>query len=61
MTDKQEVLGELTSVFPTGSNDVYEIKKDDGTTFLIPAIGEVILKVDIDNGVIIINLLEGLI
>ena len=61
MTDSNELLGQLSAVFPTGSNDVYEVKKDDGTTFLIPAIGEVILKVDIENGVMIVNLLEGLI
>jgi 16S rRNA processing protein RimM len=61
ITQNNEVLGELVSVLPTGSNDVYEIKKEDGKTFLIPAIGEVILKVDIENRIMIINLLEGLI
>jgi 16S rRNA processing protein RimM len=61
ITQNNEVLGELVSVLPTGSNDVYEIKKEDGKTFLIPAIGEVVLKIDIENRIMIINLLEGLI
>lgn len=60
-TTEGEELGSITSVFSTGSNDVYEIKSQHGKTILIPAIKDVVKLVDIDNGRMIINLLEGLI
>jgi len=55
-----ENLGSIINVFSTGSNDVYEIKKPDGKTFLIPAIKEVVKEVDIEKRSMKIELLEGL-
>lgn len=60
-TDEGQLLGSISSVFSTGSNDVYEIKREDESTFLIPAIKDVVKEVDIENNKIIIKLLEGLI
>lgn len=56
-----DYLGRIISVFPTGSNDVYEIKSDDGKPVLIPAIKDVIIEVDVDNKKMKVKLLEGLI
>lgn len=56
-----EKIGEVTSVFPTGSNDVYEVKTDDNKVILIPAIKDVIVSVNVKEGKMIIRLLEGLI
>lgn len=55
-----ESLGTIINVFSTGSNDVYEIKKDDGKTFLIPAIKDVVKEIDIEKRSMRIELLEGL-
>ena len=55
------LLGIVTEVFPTGSNDVYVVKSDDGKQILLPAIKEVIKQVDIENKKIIVKLLEGLV
>lgn len=60
VTDKGVNLGKITSVFPTGSNDVYEVKAENGKTVLLPAIGQVILDVDIENKKMLVNLIEGL-
>ena len=60
-TDENEFLGKVVDVFPTGSNDVYTIKNSEGKEILLPAISEVIKKVDIPNKKIIVHLLEGLI
>jgi len=60
VTDKGINLGKVTSVFPTGSNDVYEVKAEDGKTVLLPAIGDVILNIDIENKKMLVNLIEGL-
>lgn len=59
-TIKGENLGSIINVFTTGSNDVYEVKKHDGKTFLIPAIKDVVKEVDIEKGNMSIELLEGL-
>lgn len=56
-----EYLGKITSVFPTGSNDVYEVKGNSGKLILIPAIKDVILDIDMENKKMTVKLLEGLI
>ena len=54
-------IGKITSVFETGSNDVYDIRSKDGKSLLIPAIKDVIISVDVENKKMIVKLLEGLI
>ena len=44
----------------TGANDVYEVKLENGKDVLIPAIRQCILDVDVENGVMKVHLLEGL-
>jgi 16S rRNA processing protein RimM len=60
-TDEGILLGEIISVFPTGSNDVYEVKSELGKLVLIPAIKDVVLEVDVENKKMLVKLLEGLI
>lgn len=60
-TEEGEYLGKITDVFKTGSNDVYEVLKEDGKKFLIPAISQVIKEINIKDKKVIIELLEGLI
>ena len=60
-TEEGEELGEITEIFPTGSNDVYVVKKDGkGKELLLPAIKDCIKNVDLENGVMTVKLLEGL-
>ena len=60
-SDKNEYLGKIEDVFPTGSNDVYVVKDNLGRQILIPAIADVVKKVDLKNKKMIINLIPGLI
>lgn len=61
VTEEGEELGEVTEIFPTGSNDVYVVKKDGkGKELLLPAIKDCIKNVDLENGVMTVKLLEGL-
>ena len=53
------LLGTISNVIPTGSNDVYEISSDT-SVFLIPATDEVIKSIDIGKGCMIIEILKGL-
>ena len=61
VTEEGEELGEITEILPTGSNDVYVVKKDGkGKELLLPAIKDCIKNVDLENGVMTVKLLEGL-
>lgn len=54
-------IGVIKEVYPTGANDVYEIEMEDSKTFLLPAIKECVLDVDIKNKKMKVHVLEGLI
>lgn len=58
--ENDEYVGKIVDVFSTGSNDVYVIKREGNTDLLIPAIKDVVKKVDIKNKKMIVNLIEGL-
>lgn len=60
-TDKDIYLGNIIDVYPTGSNDIYVVKNEEGKQVLLPAIGEVIKTVDIENKKMVVHLLDGLI
>lgn len=61
VTDEGEILGRITDVYPTGSNDIYVVKNEEGKQVLLPAISQVIKQVDIENKKITVHLLDGLI
>lgn len=60
-TEENKYLGKIIDIFPTGSNDVYVVKDELGKQILLPAIGEVIKNVDIENKKMIVHLLEGMV
>ena len=55
-----EELGVLAAIMETGANEVYIIDQTDGQELLIPAIPEVILKIDLARKRMEVHLLEGL-
>lgn len=57
--DDNTVYGKLSQVTATGANDVYHIKNGENE-YLIPAIPDVIVKTDIENGQLLIRKMEGL-
>lgn len=60
VTEDGSSLGTLTGLIETGANDVYVVTEEDGSELLLPAIPEVILRVDIENQVMTVRLMEGL-
>ncbi|MGB9679005.1 MAG: ribosome maturation factor RimM [Thermoanaerobacteraceae bacterium] len=58
-TEDGILIGTLINVISTGANDVYVVKQENGEK-LLPAIKDVIKKVDVDSKVMIVHLLEGL-
>jgi 16S rRNA processing protein RimM len=59
LTEDGEELGEITEIIETGSNDVYVVSGQKGEV-LIPAIAQAVRQVDLDSGVMVVRLLEGL-
>lgn len=58
--EQDEYLGVVTDVLETGSNDVYVVKDENEKELLIPALGWVVLSVDIENKKIQVQLPKGL-
>ncbi|MDD2955093.1 MAG: ribosome maturation factor RimM [Oscillospiraceae bacterium] len=58
--DSGEEYGILSEVSQTGANDVYHIQKEGAREKLIPAISDVVVKTDVDGGVMLIRPLKGL-
>lgn len=54
------VLGELKEVMPTGANDVYIVRQENGKEILLPAIKDCILDVDLEQGIMKIHVMDGL-
>lgn len=54
-------LGEISEILTPGANDVWVIKSQNGKEILIPYIGDVVKKIDVENKKIDIEVMEGLI
>lgn len=61
VTTDGETLGKLQDIFKTGSNDVYVVKDEFGKQILLPAIESVIKEINLDQKIITVELIEGLI
>ncbi len=59
-TETGEIYGKVTDVYQNGASDVYSIKKENGKELMFPVIDEVVRKIDIERGEILIKPLEGL-
>ena len=59
ITEDGDDIGTVTGILETGSNDVYVVQKSD-KEYLIPAIRDVIKKIDIEKGRITIKIMEGM-
>ncbi len=58
-TGQGEILGEITEIIATGSNDNYVVRDAKGE-ILIPAIADVVKSVDLEKGVMTIEAVAGL-
>jgi 16S rRNA processing protein RimM len=58
-TETGQNLGRIESIIPGEGHDVYVCAGSEGD-ILLPAIGEVVRKVDIDAGVMVVRPLKGL-
>lgn len=61
ITDEGNELGKLTSIFKTGANDVYVVKNENGKEILLPSIPECILEKNVEEKIITVHIMKGLI
>jgi 16S rRNA processing protein RimM len=59
LTEQGEVLGSVSEILETGSNDVYVTSGGSGE-ILIPALASVILEIRLSDGVMVVSLPDGL-
>lgn len=60
VTEDEVHFGTLTDVLETGANDVYIVETTDKKEVLLPAIKECILNVDIENQIMKVHIMKGL-
>ena len=60
VVDDTTEYGVVTDVIQTGSNDVYVVERTGDKPLLVPALKDVILDTNIENGIITVKLPEGL-
>ncbi len=58
--DEGNKVGVLADVFNTGSNDIYEVKREGRKALLLPVIDDVVLNIDLDLKKITVHIMEGL-
>lgn len=61
VTEDGEALGRVKDVLQTGANDVYIVEMPDKKEVLLPAIKECILNIDMEQSVITVHVMDGLI
>lgn len=57
-THNDDLLGTITDVLKTGSNDVYVVEKEGSKPVLVPALKKVVTNIDIAAGTMKVNMLE---
>lgn len=58
--EDEQPIGVLKDVLETGANDVYIVTGTEGKEILFPAIKECVLKVDVENELIQVHVMPGL-
>lgn len=57
--DDNSFVGKIVDVFNTGANDIYEVKTEN-SSICLPAIFDVIKKIDIKQKKVYVHMMEGL-
>ena len=60
MDESGNVLGKLTDVIQSSSQDLYQIRMEDGKNILLPAVKEFVLAIDMEGKTMTVRLPDGL-
>ena len=59
--ETEETLGEIADVLQNSAQDIYQIKTEGGKEILVPAVGDFVEEVNIEEKLVRINVIPGLI
>jgi 16S rRNA processing protein RimM len=59
-TSDDKILGDIRDVIETGANDVYVVRSREYGELLLPIHDETLVEIDIEAGMVTVNLPEGL-
>lgn len=59
-TVEGEQLGQIKEILSPGANDVWVVDRPGKTDLLLPVIDDVVKRVDLDKGQVIVEMMEGL-
>ncbi len=60
-TQEGILLGRVDDIYNSGASDIYVVKDEAGKQILLPAIQDIIKKIDLEEEKIIVHVLKGLI
>ena len=60
-TESSEEIGVITDVLQNSAQDIYQVKTEAGKEVLIPAVGEFVKEINIDEKVVKVSLIPGFI
>lgn len=60
LDENGEVVGEISNVIIGPAQDCYEITDSNNKTFLVPAVEEFVIKIDLEAKQVVLKLIEGL-
>lgn len=58
--EEKNTIGKISEVMSPGANDVWVIQRSKKKDLLIPYIEEIVLKIDLENQLVTIHMMEGL-
>ena len=58
-TENEEEIGIITDVLQNTAQDIYQVKTKEGKEVLIPAVGEFVKEINIDEKTVIVSLIPG--
>jgi 16S rRNA processing protein RimM len=61
VSEEGKLLGIVSDWIETGANGVFVIRDEAGSEILLPDIDEVVLKIDLEAGEMLVHLMEGLV
>ena len=60
-SDEGKLLGKVDDIFNNGSCDIYAVKDELGKQILLPAISDVVKEINLEEKIMIVHILKGLI
>ncbi len=49
------LLGRVTEVYPSLAGGAFEVRRDDGSTFVLPVIEQVLEDIDMERGIVVVG------